>query len=215
VDTQVDPPQLSPDGHWWWTGAEWIPSADRPVETPVEPVAAVRPVQADYGQPHPSERDGLALASLVCSLLIFSLPLGSITAIVTGLMSRRKAKRDNRATSRFATAGIALGSLGVTLAVGLLAGLVIHHHQAQDVHTDTLITSDLRAVADAEKTYFTNEQTYTVEMGQLHYKPSPEVQVVIVSAPQQGFCLQGDHSHSPNEYYYSSQAGGLTYTPCS
>jgi hypothetical protein len=35
VTADTAPPQLSPDGHWWWTGAEWVPAQDRPTEPPV------------------------------------------------------------------------------------------------------------------------------------------------------------------------------------
>jgi hypothetical protein len=40
--TATAPPQLSPDGHWWWDGAAWIPAAERPgapVVLAPEPVA--------------------------------------------------------------------------------------------------------------------------------------------------------------------------------
>lgn len=58
--TTAAPPQLSPDGHWWWDGTAWIPAAERPgapiavaatsVPMASEPVAsepvAERPVAA-------------------------------------------------------------------------------------------------------------------------------------------------------------------------
>ena len=28
--THSAPPQLSPDGHWWWDGQQWIPASSRP-----------------------------------------------------------------------------------------------------------------------------------------------------------------------------------------
>jgi hypothetical protein len=69
--TATAPPQLSPDGHWWWDGMAWIPAAERPgAPVAVAPVAvaaavAVEPVlvpvaetvetvlPADESQPEP------------------------------------------------------------------------------------------------------------------------------------------------------------------
>jgi hypothetical protein len=49
VTADAAPPQLSPDGHWWWTGAEWVPAAQRyaPV-VPPEPTHAVQPVEQPF-----------------------------------------------------------------------------------------------------------------------------------------------------------------------
>lgn len=44
--TVTAPPQLSPDGHWWWDGAAWVPASQAPGATePIaaEPVLAVAP----------------------------------------------------------------------------------------------------------------------------------------------------------------------------
>ena len=49
------PPQLSPDGHWWWTGQEWVPApaqAADPAPQP-EPVVAAAPTDAyAFAVPH-------------------------------------------------------------------------------------------------------------------------------------------------------------------
>src|SRR3954452_17229393 len=65
------PPQLSPDGLWWWNGAEWVPADQRSapvVEQPsfyAPPVTPAFPTQPQgYGAnpaTPPSGTDGLAI----------------------------------------------------------------------------------------------------------------------------------------------------------
>jgi hypothetical protein len=46
--TATAPPQLSPDGHWWWDGMAWIPAAERPgAPVAVAPVAVAAPVAVE------------------------------------------------------------------------------------------------------------------------------------------------------------------------
>jgi hypothetical protein len=48
--TTTAPPQLSPDGHWWWDGTAWIPAAERPgapVVLAPEPVAVAAPIAVE------------------------------------------------------------------------------------------------------------------------------------------------------------------------
>src|SRR4051812_45594478 len=117
MDTaQTAPPQLSPDGHWWWNGQEWVP-APAPAATVAmqpqqsvqaqQPQQAVQPVQPapqlpaawtdPVVRPYVPARgtDGLAIASLVCALV--SLGFGSIAAVILGHKSRGRAIREGRA----------------------------------------------------------------------------------------------------------------------
>ena len=61
------PPQFSPDGHWWWTGTEWIPADQAPtrqtpaVEPDPEPVAiAVEPDPAPVPAVEPDPTPAIA-----------------------------------------------------------------------------------------------------------------------------------------------------------
>ena len=46
------PPQLSPDGYWWWTGTEWVPAADLFAATvPAQQQAEPTPTHLDVQQP--------------------------------------------------------------------------------------------------------------------------------------------------------------------
>jgi hypothetical protein len=42
--TATAPPQLSPDGHWWWDGTAWIPAAERPGAPVIVAPVIVAPV---------------------------------------------------------------------------------------------------------------------------------------------------------------------------
>jgi hypothetical protein len=60
------PPQLSPDGHWWWDGASWVPAAVRQTSAaaPVSTVPDPAPVGDFFSGPvapqahHPDDRQG-------------------------------------------------------------------------------------------------------------------------------------------------------------
>lgn len=148
VSPTAAPPQLSPDGQWWWDGQQWTP-AQQPAESATEPATApatdpftgraadappaVQNVLPAWGQPavqwHPVaptvSRDGLAVASLVLGVLwIFG--LGSVAAVVCGHVSRRRAAQTGQRPSGLALAGLVLGYAGCALfVVGVLAAIAI------------------------------------------------------------------------------------------
>ncbi|HVF20623.1 MAG TPA: DUF4190 domain-containing protein [Mycobacteriales bacterium] len=47
------PPQLSPDGHWWWTGSEWVPADQAPPQPMVAPVVVSEPEPVVLPEPEP------------------------------------------------------------------------------------------------------------------------------------------------------------------
>jgi hypothetical protein len=104
------PPQLSPDGQWWWDGYQWVPAA---------PYGGYGP----YAPPAHSDTDGFAIASLVCS--IASMGIGSVAGVVLGHTSRAKARRENREPSGLALAGLIIGYIGIGILVLILGVLVI------------------------------------------------------------------------------------------
>ena len=93
------------------------------------------PHQADYERQQaaaeavrqplsPAVHDGLAIASLVLSLVWLG-GLGSLLAVIFGHMSHNEAKRANRQASGLATAGLVLGYKGlVAIAIVIIAVIV-------------------------------------------------------------------------------------------
>lgn len=71
----------------------------------------------------PAVHDGLAIASLVLSLVWLG-GLGSLLAVIFGAASIRTANRENRERSGLAVAGLTIGIIGLVFAV-LLAVLLI------------------------------------------------------------------------------------------
>ncbi len=160
------PPQLSPDGYWWWTGAEWVPAADVPeaaanpqVQPEPEPALEPEPVAASwappaaqpeqvpapdaswpapaqtswpapapayggYPAPAPAGTSRLALASLVCALA-WLFGLGSIAAVVLGVMALRRIERSGGALGGkgLAIAGTVIGLVGVVVLGGAIAAM--------------------------------------------------------------------------------------------
>jgi hypothetical protein len=94
------------------------------------------PGYPSYGYGTVQKTNGLAVASLVCSLLwVFG--LGAILAVIFGFIARSQIKRSDHAQrgKGLALAGIIIGVLGLVV-VGLSVALgfaVVHHcHQTGD-----------------------------------------------------------------------------------
>jgi Tfp pilus assembly protein PilE len=233
------PPQLSPDGHWWWTGTEWVPAAQQPTpEQAPEPVETV-PAQSTpewavqayaaptpqaysapgyaaptYGTqvyaPAPSGTDALAITSLVTSLLWLG-GAGSVAGIITGHMSRSKARREGREPSGMALAGLILGYIGATfIVVCILAAIAIPVFLNQRVTGEqATLRSSLRNMAIAEEAYFTEHATYTPDPGALRatgFSPDPTVEVAVLRASSNSYCL-GAHKGTQTLYF-----DGITFT---
>ena len=129
ADPQAAPPQLSPDGRWAWDGQQWLPAPAAEGAPPAEwapaPAGPAIMTPAFTGQPSAPKHDGLAIASLVLSL-IWLMGLGSIAAVVLGHVSRNKAQQEGRPKSGVALAGLILGYLGSAFfVVGIIAAITI------------------------------------------------------------------------------------------
>jgi hypothetical protein len=123
TDVPAAPPgQYSPDGRWWWNGQQWVP---------LQPPAYVAPRQTN----------GLAVASLVLSLLWLAC-VGSILAIVFGVSARRRIKRsEGRETGEgLALAGVVIGIAGIVGAVGFFALTFALHDVVVDLTTPHVTT---------------------------------------------------------------------------
>ena len=246
----VAPPQLSPDGHWWWDGTEWVPAAQRPAvpEQPqpqpqpqpepqqeaqpapapvlpgyAEPVtitptfAAAPTFQVGAAAPAPSQHDGMAIASLVLSVL-WMVGLGSVGGVVLGHLSRSKAKREGRQPSGLALAGLILGYAGAAFMVAMiLAAIAIPVFLNQRVKgNDAIVRSDLRNAATAEEMYMTDRGAYTADVTTLQsvgFVPDRRVEVQVFRADSTGYCIGGHLDTST--FYFDSTNGGLTQAPCS
>lgn len=97
---------------------------------PVQPMPPMQPMAPmPYGMPQPVRSSTLAMVSLVSGILGLTLcgGIGSIVALITGIMAKNEFKRDRTLTGEGqATAGVILGGIGVGLMViGLIIWIVI------------------------------------------------------------------------------------------
>ena len=188
------PPQLSPDGHWWWDGTAWVPAEQR--HQPAVPAAAqpAQPAQPVWpaAAPAPARHDGLAITSLVSSLL-WVMGLGSVVAVVTGHLSRSRAKQEGREPSGLALAGLVIGYLGVSLmVVGVLAAVAIPVFLNQSAKSDTAdVKSALRNAAIAEESGFVSSNAYggTDLLEQQGWTPDPGVRLQVARVTPDDYCL--------------------------
>ena len=236
----VAPPQLSPDGHWWWNGTEWVPADQRPMPEPVvetaapagflppvtvlpyaaapQPTAYVPPGYGNpgYGPAPSSGNDGLAITSLVLGVLWLG-GLGSVGAIVTGHMSRSKAKQEGRQPSGLALAGLIIGYIGASfMAIMVLTAIAIPVFLNQrNVDTAAQAKANLRNLAVAEETFMTDNGTYTGDLNALRasgFAESDGVQVAVLAVDARQYCL-GAHKLT-RTYYYDSVTGQVSTTSC-
>jgi hypothetical protein len=93
-------------------------------EQPQQTPPTMTPPSVAYGTPPkpPHQHDGLAITSFVlsmCTLLVGA--LASIPAVITGHISRSRARQEGRAPSGLALAGLIIGYIGI----GITALLVV------------------------------------------------------------------------------------------
>ena len=181
------PPGQPPAGWWLASDGRWYPPEARAAATPPPqpPPYAPQPPpyqQQPYGYPQPAygsmvhaptrTTNGLAVASLVLSLLWFC-GAGSIAAVVLGFVGKRQVDRSAGAQSGagLAIAGIVLGVLGLLATVGWVALLASSDGDSMSSTLelegsfgsadDRAVQSDLRNALSAEKVFFAEEERFT------------------------------------------------------
>lgn len=218
VTTQSAPPQMSPDGRWWWNGAEWVP-----VQQPAWPPAASTvlpraeghgnvPLVPVTGRPATTRTDPLAVTSLVAGIVCLG-GLGSIVAIVTGHMSRARSKRLGLRPQGLALAGLVLGYIGIALIPVLLA-IALPTFLAQKEKAEAAqVKSAIWNAMVAEENYGVTMSSYSTSLADIGYVPEPHVDVAILRASSTDYCIRGQRVGS-GQTFYATPLEGLTSTPC-
>lgn len=122
------PPQMSPDGRFWWDGQAWQPMPTAPSipqqapygQAPYNPYAqapyAPQPnAWIPYGQPPAG--NGLSIAGIICgaiAFLFFPVLFGPIGLVLGGVALSRKEPK----------ATIALAVAGTGTVVGMILGIL-------------------------------------------------------------------------------------------
>jgi hypothetical protein len=226
----------------WWDGERWTdhtrlvtaqplfaggtPTSPTgpppPSPTPVVPATGAaawsnRPTGSAELPNEPRDRgNALAIASLVSGML-WLFWLGSIAAIVTGIMAlRRKVTGGHQA---MAVIGIVLGGLSFLGAPVLAAVAVPVFLDQRDAATEAMTASAVRNAAIEMEIAYTTAGRYPtgsfilIEDVIPAFNSDPAVQVMIVSSDTTGFCLEASHESGATAWY-DSRAGGTVDAPC-
>lgn len=236
MTTPTTPP-LSPDGTHWWDGAVWLPVSPPAAQPPYaagprppyaagpgdpyatwQPDGRQRPGQPQGygwpGAPGPAATSGLAVTSLVLSVLWLG-GIGSIAGLVTGLVARGRirASRGALGGGGLATAGIAVGAAGFGLML-LWAVVVPSFLQQQHQQARAEVTTTLRNAAVAEESFYTENGTYTDSLPALVREGlDPRgVTVTILSASETGYCMAASDGRQTR--WLSNNGFSPSLAPC-
>ena len=182
----------------------------------------------------PTKTNGAAIASLILGILglllavlIVGLPLALIAVILGFIALSSIGKSQQTATPQsgkgMAVAGLVTGGLGLVMGAVLVVAIAIptylnERNEALNGRNEALsaaVQTDLRNAAVAQETYFTTNQTYTVNLDNLQslgFVPSPGVTIRIVTAGPSSYCMEGSASESATFRYDSSS--GLAEGTC-
>jgi hypothetical protein len=163
-----------------------------------------------------SDGETLAIASLVCGVL-WLFWLGSIAAIVTGIMAlRRKVIGGHQV---MAIIGIVLGGLSFLGAPVIAAVAIPVFVDQRDSADAAAVQSEVRNAAVKMEMAFTTDGRYPsgdrtpMEAAIPGSTSGPDVDVTILSSDASGYCLEAAH-RSGAIAWYDSRAGGITDVPC-
>ncbi len=184
------PPQLSPDGQWWWTGAEWVPAHDLPEDAEVmapsggevhEPAAWATAVPAQSGYVEPAHVEPLTPRA----------PTPATMDVLAGGGRSRRGRPSTPILAGALAAGVLGGGYylthGGSSSSAAPATPVPAHHVAAAVHpvrppvapgkqADLDAQNSLRAIAAAERSYHHRTNAYTstlVDLTKLGYVAKP------------------------------------------
>ena len=103
------PPQVSPDGKFYWDGTRWVPTQQLAQQQPAPVVV--------YGQP----TNSLAVGALIAGIASWILcpVIAALVAVSLGIGARRQIRRTGESGGGMAMAGLILGSIQL-VAVGLV-----------------------------------------------------------------------------------------------
>jgi hypothetical protein len=162
--------------------------------------------------PTPWSNNGLAIASLVLSILWLG-GLGSLLAVIFGHVSRGQIRRRPQRGAGVALAGLIIGYVGLVGSVVVWANLenIINSNVVQN----ELVKQDMKDAAQAERAFFEDNGSFTVSGVDLQnhgFQSVGDNTIYAGAASSVGYCLVGAHNDTTTWYLYDSRSGGLSAT---
>jgi hypothetical protein len=161
----------------------------------------------------------LAIASFVCGCLF---GVASLLAVIFGHIARNQIRRSGEKGEALARRGLILGYVGLAvIAVVIpLHFLVFNQKPAAKPVSGfqaLYLPQDLRSLATAEESYFTENDTYTSDgtaLAAAGYHPDLGTSSTVTAEAngKNGYCLVGGISGYTSWYLYNSDAGGIQST---
>jgi hypothetical protein len=146
---------------------------------------------------------GPAIVSLVASILWFA-GIGSIVAIITGHIGRRKARTQQFRGGGIALAGLILGYVGLFSGIVITTGICLTEFNSHVA--GAFVRDDLRGAASAERDYYSEHFTYTDledEISSAGFLDWPGNTIEVGVSGGDGYCVVG-HRHDSAWYLYDS-----------
>ena len=196
------PPEMPPPGNPYIPPAPYSPAPGQPYYHPT------------YGWvTPPSTTNGLAIASLVLSLLWLA-GIGSVLGVIFGHVSRGQIKRQPEKGNGLALAGLIIGYIGIAGAIAIGVGVAVF--ATNSGVRNAIVRDDVRNVAAAEELNLIDHGTYTNSSTDLDAErfngPSALFRETLLVAfnGHVGYCVVGSRNGVDDWYLYDSTAGGMT-----
>ena len=121
-----------PGGPGWWQASDgkWYPPQPPPVAPPPAPGQLTVTPSSYVGDASVARRtNGLAIASLVCSIGGLLVPLGGVLGIIFGFVARNQIRRSNstQGGAGLALAGIIVGFAEILIYAVVLVDVISSH----------------------------------------------------------------------------------------
>lgn len=183
-----------PNGPCMYCGAALVPT----------PMPMAMPMAAPQGPPPPvppesGSMSALAIVSLILGLLF---PVGSVPAIVVGLIALPRIRKRNQDGRGFAIAGIALGGIAVALAVAAALAVWSVGDDTDSAKSQACVT-DSRTLITASEAFYAQTGRYPLTMDEL-------VDANFLNQESERYRLKPNNQAMPDFVPIDGACGGVT-----
>lgn len=223
------PPQLSPDGHWWWDGTQWQPASDAAkAQVAAQAAQQAQAHQQAHQQVQAHQQAQVPMQAVPAQVVPESQPVAAAQAMPFASVLPAQAQPSGRSLPGGPKALIVVAVVAV---LGVLAAAYVFLLGGSDepttpaaprvtapVQPKVLSLEELgKAVneaATAQMAYSVDNNRFTTRMADLietGYQPTPGARITIRSVSRSTFCLSGT---SGGRTVFFEARSGLSLRPC-